>query len=135
LLVNAKPTDVDGYLATVPGEARARFEELRSTVKALAPRAVESISYGMPTFKYGGQRLAHFAAWKSHCALYGMNADAHRDELAAYDTSRGTIRFPLDEPLPEPLVKALVGERVAAIEAAAAERKRKHKRSGTGREG
>jgi uncharacterized protein YdhG (YjbR/CyaY superfamily) len=125
--------DIDGYLASVSGEARARFEELRRTVKALVPRAVESISYGMPTFKYRGQRLAHFAAWKSHCALYGMNADAHRDELAAYDTSRGTIRFPLDEPLPEPLVKALVGERVAAIEAAAAERERTRSSASRGR--
>jgi uncharacterized protein YdhG (YjbR/CyaY superfamily) len=131
--VNGKPTDVDGYLATVPDEARARFAELRRTVKALAPGATETISYDMPTFKYQGQRLAYFAAWKSHWALYGMNSDAHRDELAGYDTSRGTIRFPLDAPLPEPLVRTLVSERVAAIEVAEADRKRK--RSGGGREG
>ena len=123
--MNAKPTDVDGYLATVPEEARARFEELRRTIEALAPGAAESISYDMPTFKYQGQRLAYFAAWKTHSALYGMNADAHREELAGYDTSRGTIRFPLDAPLPEALVKTLVSERMAAIEAATAARKRK----------
>ena len=131
--MTAKPTDVEGYLATVPDEARARFEELRRTVKALAPGATETISYDMPTFKYQGQRLAYFAAWKNHWALYGMNADAHRDELAGFDTSGGTIRFPLDEPLPEPLVKTLVSERIAAIEAAAPTRKRK--RSGAGRDG
>ena len=54
-----------------------------------------------------------------------MGADAHQDELSAYDTSKGTIRFPPGAPLPEALVKTLVSARIAEIEAAAAGRKRK----------
>jgi uncharacterized protein YdhG (YjbR/CyaY superfamily) len=123
--VNTKPVDFDGYLATVPDEARPMLEQLRSLVKALAPDAVESISYDMPTFRYQGRPLIYFGGWKNHCAVYGMNADAHQEELAAYDTSKGTIRFPLSKSLPEALVKTLVTERMAAIEAAAVERKRK----------
>ena len=43
--------------------------------------------------------------------------DAHRDELAGYDTSKGTIRFPPTEPLPEDLVTRLVRARMAETDA------------------
>jgi uncharacterized protein YdhG (YjbR/CyaY superfamily) len=89
-------------------------------IRAIAPDAVESISYGMPTFKYHGRPLIYFGAWKSHCAIYGMNVEGHDAELAAYEVKKGTISFPLGEPLPEALVNALVTERMAAIEASAA---------------
>ena len=129
--MNTKPTDIDGYLSILLDDARATLEELRHMIKAVAPDAVETISYGMPGFKYQGRRLVYFAVWKNHCALYGMSSDAHQDELAAYDTSKGTIRFPPSEPLPEALVKTLVSARIAEIEAAAAGRKRKKPGAGT----
>jgi uncharacterized protein YdhG (YjbR/CyaY superfamily) len=117
--VTAKPTDVDGYLAAQPEEMRAALERLRRIIRAVAPDAVESISYGMPTFKYRGKRLAYFAAWKSHCALYGLPFEGHEAELASYDTDRGTIRFPPSEPFPEPLLRSMLTAQMAAIEAVA----------------
>lgn len=123
--MNTTSSDVDGYLSTLPDDARATLEELRRTIKAAAPDAVEMISYGLPGFKYQGRPLVGFGAWKGHCALYGMIPEAHQDLLSAYDTSKGTIRFPLGEPLPEALVRTLVSARIARIEAAAAERKGK----------
>ena len=101
----------------MPNDARATLEELRRTIKATAPGAVEAISYGMPAFKYQGRRLIYFAAAKNHCALYG--------------TSQGTIRFAPGEPPPEALVQTLVRARIADIEAAAAGRKRKKSGAGT----
>lgn len=109
----------------MPGDARATIEELRRTIKAVAPDAVEEISYGLPAFRYQGRPLAYFGAWKNHCALYGLSADAHQEKLSAYETSKGTIRFPPGKPLSEALVKTLVSSRIAEIEAAAAGRKRK----------
>jgi uncharacterized protein YdhG (YjbR/CyaY superfamily) len=38
--------------------------------------------------------------------------EAHREELRAYDTSKATIRYPVDEPLPAAIVKKLVKERI-----------------------
>jgi len=39
--------------------------------------------------------------------------EAHKDELKAYDTSKGTIRFQADSPLPVTLVRKLVKTRIA----------------------
>jgi uncharacterized protein YdhG (YjbR/CyaY superfamily) len=120
-----KPTNAAEYLVTVPDDARATLEELRRMIKAVAPDAVEVFGYGMPGFKYLGKTLIYFGAWTNHSAIYGMNVEGHQDELAAYDTAKGTIRFPLGEPLPEALVKILVCERISAIEAKAAGCKRR----------
>jgi uncharacterized protein YdhG (YjbR/CyaY superfamily) len=127
------PTEIDGYLSTLPEDVRATLEETRRMIRAAAPDAVEYIGYGMPGFKYRGRPLVYFAASKNHCALYGLVAarDAHREELAAYDTSKGTIRFPKDKPLPERLVRSLISDRMAEIEVAEAARKRK--KAGGGR--
>jgi len=38
---------------------------------------------------------------------------AHEDELKAYDTSKGTVRFQPDRPLPAALVRKLVPARIA----------------------
>jgi uncharacterized protein YdhG (YjbR/CyaY superfamily) len=130
-MMNAKPANVDDYLAGVPEEARGTLEEVRRMIRAAAPEAVEGMGYGMPGYKYRGRPLAYFAAAKNHCGLYGLPAEieAFREELKAYDVSKGTIRFPPGDPLPEHLVRGLVKARMTAIEAAEEARKGK-RRSG-----
>jgi uncharacterized protein YdhG (YjbR/CyaY superfamily) len=118
------PKDVDTYLASLPEDQRATLQKLRETIKTAAPETAESISYGIPTFKYKGRPLIHFGAAKKHCAIYGLVPDAFKDELKQYDTSKGTIRFPADKPLPATLVKKLVKTRMAEIEAGATGYKR-----------
>jgi uncharacterized protein YdhG (YjbR/CyaY superfamily) len=46
----------------------------------------------------------------------GSVIETFRSELKAYETSKGTIRFPVDKPLPAALVKKLVKARVAQNE-------------------
>jgi uncharacterized protein YdhG (YjbR/CyaY superfamily) len=73
----------------------------------------------MPTFKHHGSLVA-FAAFKNHCSFFTMSLsvmDAHRDELKAYDTSPGTIRFATNKPLTAALVKKLVKARIEQNEA------------------
>jgi uncharacterized protein YdhG (YjbR/CyaY superfamily) len=120
-----KPADIDAYLSTLPEDSRETLAGLRRTIKALVPEAAESVSYGVPTFKYQGRPLIYIGAAKNHCALYGVNLDLFPDELSAYDTSKGTVRFPAGQPPPEALVKKLLNARIAEIESAAATRKRK----------
>ncbi len=108
---------VDDYLAALPEESRATLEKLRKLVKAAAPRATEVISYQIPMYKHHGM-LVGFAAFKDHCSFFpGANPIATlKDELKAYETSKGTIRFPIGKPLPAALVKKLVKTRIAENE-------------------
>jgi uncharacterized protein YdhG (YjbR/CyaY superfamily) len=120
-----KPTTIDEYLAGVPEEMRTALEELRVVIRKAAPEAVEAIGWGMPMFKLKGN-LVGFAAFKEHCSFFPMSTtvmEAHMDELAAYDTSKGTIHFKPGKPLPAALVKKLVKERIKENEAKAAARK------------
>jgi len=110
--------DVDSYLAALSELQRRALQKVRETIKAAAPDATESISYGIPGYKLKGRPLIHFGAAKNHCAIYGAAvAEADKDELKDYDTSKGTIRFPADKPVPAALVKKLVKTRMAEIEA------------------
>ena len=110
---------VDGYLAALPEEARATLEKIRKAIKAAAPKATEVISYQMPMYKQNGM-LVGFAAFKEHCSIFpGAKAVAtYKDELKSYQTSKGTIRFPIGKPLPATLVKKLVKISMAENEAA-----------------
>jgi uncharacterized protein YdhG (YjbR/CyaY superfamily) len=112
----ARPLTIDGYLSGLPVEQRQVLESLRRAIQAAAPGAQECISYRLPAFRLDGKLLVAFGARANHCALYPMSAATvagHADELAAYDTSPGTIRFPADKPLPAGLVRKLVKARIA----------------------
>lgn len=109
--------DVDKYLTRVPEPARGTLKKIRAMIRSAAPReATETISYGMPGFKYKGM-LMGYAAFSEHCSLFpGAIVEAFKDELKGYRISKGTIRFPLDKPLPAALVKKLVKAGVARNE-------------------
>ena len=121
---NSPAKNVDEYLAGVPKEARATLEKLRRTIKAAAPMASEGISYQIPMYKHHGM-VVGFAAFKNHCSIFPGAAvmDAYKEELKRYDTSKGTIRFPVDKPLPATLVKKLVRARIKENEARANRKK------------
>ena len=118
------PKTIDDYLARVPDEARATLEKLRQTIRAAAPKAVEVISYQMPTFKLDGRMLVSFAAFKDHCSFFPGAAPikAHADDLKSYATSKGTIRFPTSKSLPAAFVRKLVKARIRENEAKASRR-------------
>jgi uncharacterized protein YdhG (YjbR/CyaY superfamily) len=114
----ARPTSPDEYLAALPDDKRSALEQLRRTIRAAAPQAEECISYSLPAFRQNGP-LVGYGATAKHCAFYlmsGSTVAAYRDELAGYDTSKGTIRFPADKPLPVALVHKLVHARIAENE-------------------
>lgn len=110
------PRTIDEYLAALGPKERAALQKLRKTIKAAAPGAEERISYQLAAFRLDGRMLVALGATPKHCAFYLMSSStvaAHKDELAGYDTSKGTIRFSADRPLPAALVRKLVKARIA----------------------
>ncbi len=116
---NVASKNVDEYLAGVPEPARSTLSKVRAVIRSVVPpEATETVSYRMPVFKYKGM-LIGFAAFSNHCSLFVMNPsvmDSFRSELKGYQTSKGTIHFPLDKPLAATLVKKLVKARIAQNE-------------------
>jgi uncharacterized protein YdhG (YjbR/CyaY superfamily) len=109
-----KPKTPDAYLASLSADKRTALEILRKTIKAAAPEAEECISYNLPAFRLHGKLLVAYGAAANHCAFYpGSVMLALKDELKAYDTSKGTIRFPADRPLPPALVRKLIKLRIS----------------------
>jgi uncharacterized protein YdhG (YjbR/CyaY superfamily) len=124
--VHVTSVDVDAFLARLPDQTRTALESLRRAIAVAAPGAEESINYGVPAFKYRGRPLVSFGAAKNHCSFYVQSLavmEAHRDELAAYDTSKGTVRFAPDAPLTDTLVATLVRARIAETDATAKPRR------------
>jgi len=112
---------VDDYLTAAPKDKQATLKKLRQTIKAAAPKASESVSYGIVGYKLERKPVAYFGYWKSHYSLYGIGnrvTKAHATELKGYLLSKGTIQFPADKPLPYRLVTKMVKARVAEIEKA-----------------
>ena len=109
-----KPESIDEYLATLSDDKKAALTKLRKAIRAAAPKAEECISYGVPGFRLDGRLLVSFGAAARHCAFYpgAWPIEVHGDELQGYDTSKGTVRFPVDKPLPATLVRKLVRARL-----------------------
>jgi uncharacterized protein YdhG (YjbR/CyaY superfamily) len=114
----SSPKTVDEYLAGVPEPARTTLNKIRAIIRSAAPsKATETISYGMPAFKYNGI-LVWFAAFSNHCSLFPTASviDTLRVDLRGFRISKGTVQFPTDKPLPASLVKKMVKLRVAQSE-------------------
>src|SRR5947199_1520858 len=115
-LARRKPETIDEYLTGVNAQHRVALEKLRRTIRAVAPKLEECISYGIPAFRLKGRSLVFFGGWANHCSFYpGSSATLRkfRNQLKNFQISKGTIRFSSDKPLPIALVKKLVKARMA----------------------
>lgn len=97
---------VDEYIATFPEDVQEILGKIRQTIQEVVPDAEEVVSYQMPAFKLNGM-LVWYAAWKKHIGLYPRTAameTTFKKELAEYEGSKGTIKFPLNKPVPFDLI-------------------------------
>ena len=124
---------IDEYIAAFPEDVQTLLQIVRGAIHAAAPDAVERISYGMPAFAQEGA-LVYFAALKNHIGLYPTPSGiaAFQQEIAAYESSKGAVKFPKDQPMPLDLITKIVQFRVTEnlTRAAAKSRTKAQRRKG-----
>ena len=103
-----QPETIDEYIETFPKDVQIILQQMRQTVRKVAPEAEETISYQIPTFKLNGN-LVHFAAFKDHISFFPTSSArvAFKKELSKYKGGKGTIQFPIEEQIPYDLVKKI----------------------------
>jgi uncharacterized protein YdhG (YjbR/CyaY superfamily) len=107
-------SDIDGYIGTFPENVQVLLKQIRKTINQAAPKALESINYGMPAFKTNGKPLVYFAAFKNHIGFYATPT-GHKEfekELSKYKQGKGSVQFPIDKPLPLDLIYRITEFRV-----------------------
>ncbi|MSP19943.1 MAG: hypothetical protein EXQ93_00080 [Alphaproteobacteria bacterium] len=105
---------IDVYIAGFPADVQLALSQVRQAIRAAAPAAVEGISYGIPTVRFDGKVLIHFAAFKKHIGLYPMPRGSAADEkkFAPYLAAKATARLPLGTLIPVGVVKKIVAVRL-----------------------
>ena len=118
------PKNTDEYIKRQPKEIQVILKKMRETIRKAAPKAEETISYQMPTFKQG-RNLVHFAAFKDHVSFFPGSSGVgyFEKELGKYKTSKGTIQFALDKPIPYGLITRITRFRVREEEARSVKKK------------
>ena len=117
---------VRAYFTAQPAATRRMLKQMRDAIRAVAPKAEEGFSYRIPAFRLDGAPLVWYAGFKEHVSLFPIGdaiRRAHAPALERYETSKGTVRFPLAKPLPVALVKRLVKARLTEARAAEAGKK------------
>lgn len=106
-------SEIDNYIKGFPKEVQILLEQIRKSIRQVAPEAEETIKYSMPTFVLNGN-LVHFAAFKNHIGFYPVptGIEAFKKELSIYKTGKGSVQFPFDKPMPLELIAKIVRFRV-----------------------
>ncbi len=112
-----KTPDIDTYIAGFTPDIQQLLEQVRKTIQQAAPEATEAIRYGIPTFRFKGKNLVHFAAHKQHIGFYATPSghEAFQQELSVYKQGKGSVQFPFDQPLPLELMARITRFRVTKM--------------------
>jgi len=107
-MASKRPATIAEYIAAAPRAGQPHLRRLYKILKTVAPKARETIKWGMPFF-VEPRFLFAFSAHKAHLSFAPMAAAlAHfRAELARHDATKNFLRIPYDEPLPEAFIRKI----------------------------
>lgn len=121
-----EPGGVEEYIAGCPKEAQKALAAMRAAIRAVAPGAVETVSYfGIPGYSYEGYPYNGLFAWfsfKPALVRLHVRPEAlvrYKKETEGYLKTKAVISFPLKEALPTALVKKLVRASLADMKSLA----------------
>lgn len=109
--------NMDEYIKDFPKETQQILKKIKATIKKEVPEPEEAIRYAIPTIRFKGKNLVHFAAFKDHYSFFpGSEAvDEFMQDLFPYQISKGTIQFQLHEKIPYDLIKKITKFRVKKV--------------------
>jgi uncharacterized protein YdhG (YjbR/CyaY superfamily) len=110
--------DIDRYVEALKEPKRSTLHAVRKSILEVVPDAEQGISYGMPAFKVQGKTVAGFAAFKNHLSYLphsGSVLATLSEDIAPYETSKGSLKFSVDTPLPKRLLKKLIDARMREL--------------------
>ena len=110
---NTKPQTIADYIAREPKDIQKKLREMLACIRAAAPKAEESIKWGLPAVSHH-RILVMFGAFKNHIGFYPTPSAirAFAKELTEFKTAKGSIQFPLAKPLPRALIRKITAFRV-----------------------
>jgi uncharacterized protein YdhG (YjbR/CyaY superfamily) len=111
-----RPTTIAEYINSAPKEARRHLRELYALLRKVAPAATQGLKWGSPVFEE--QRILFaFAAFKSHLNFMPTPSamKPFKEQLAKYQTGKGSIQCPYDKPLPKALLRKVAAFRLKEL--------------------
>ncbi len=105
-----KEDEVENYISKFPKSTQIILKNLRKLILEYHQEIVESMSYGMPAYKFKKKPLMYFAAYDHHIGIYATpNAhEAFKKELKNYKQGKGSVQFPLNEEIPFGLIEKML---------------------------
>ena len=114
-----KDAGVEAFLARLPKDQRDALARLRKVIRAAAPEATETISYGIPMWRLNGRGLVSMTAGKKHCSFFVQSyavLERYASEIDTYRVGKATMAFTPERPLPVALVRRILKARVKEVE-------------------
>jgi uncharacterized protein YdhG (YjbR/CyaY superfamily) len=111
-----RPTTAAEYIKNAAPVAQPHLRKLHKILKGAAPKATETIKWGVPFF-VEPRFIYSFSAFKSYAVL-APTAEALKHfekELAKHPTTKNFLQIPYDQPVPEALVKKIAKWRVKNV--------------------
>lgn len=117
--MQSKATDVSTYLEEIPPDRRDALTKLRELCLRILVGYVESMEYGMPSYKHNGVIEVAFASRRNHISLYVLKQEAlniHRDALKGASIGKGCIKYTKPEKLDWHVIELLLKDTFASPE-------------------
>lgn len=103
-----RPGTIAEYIKNAAPVAQPHLRKLHKILKGVAPKAEETIKWGVPFF-IEPRFLFSFSAFKSYCVLVpsAQTLKHFEKELAKYQTTTNFLKLPYDRPIPEALIRKI----------------------------
>src|SRR4249919_1996824 len=117
-MAGKRPSTIEEYIRVAPAAGQAHLRRIHAILAAVAPKAEQTIKWGMPFF-IEPRFLFAYSAYKSHLNFAPSEGALLRftKELQGFRTTKNMLQLPYDQPLPEALIRRIARDRLREVRA------------------